>query len=107
MRVLVLVVPLLLSGCSLLDWGPSPTPPPTLPPGFDLDAVLVCEGVERAACEKAAAAALADVAASGEAVELSAIELVTIRSDDSWEVCWDSGCQGAELAWGLAGSRRV
>jgi hypothetical protein len=98
MRILILVVPLLLSGCSLLDWGPATTPPPTLPPGFDLDAVLVCEGVDRDACEVAAAAALADVAASGDGAELPTIESVTIRSDGSWEVCWDTGCQGAELA---------
>ena len=107
MRILILLVPLLLTGCSLLDWGPPLTPPPTLPPGFDLDAVLVCEGVERAACEEAATAALADVAASGEGVELPAIEFVTIRADGSWEVCWDSGCQGAELASGLTRSRRA
>jgi hypothetical protein len=97
MRILILGVPLLLSGCSLLDWGPAPTPPPTLPPGFEFDAVLVCEGVDRDACEAAAAAALADVAASGDGAELPTIESVTIRSG-TWEVCWDSGCRGAELA---------
>jgi hypothetical protein len=97
------VVPLLLSGCSLLEWGAPPTLPPVLPPSFDLDDVLVCEGVDRDACEEAAAAALADVAASGEGAELPAIESVTIRSDGSWEVCWDTGCQGAELAARLTG----
>ncbi len=79
MRLLILVVPFLLSGCSLLEWGP----PPTLPPGVDLDDVLVCEGVDRDACEQAAAA-LADVAASRERAELPTIRSVTIRSDGSW-----------------------
>jgi hypothetical protein len=105
MRILILAVPLLLTGCSLLGFGPPPTPPPSLPPGFDLDAVLVCKGIDRDGCEEAAAAAVADVAASG--IALPSIESVTIRSDGSWEVCWDSGCLGAELASKLTGSRRV
>jgi hypothetical protein len=74
------------SGCSGEAREPASGP-------VDIDDVLVCEGVDRGACEEAAADALDDVRALGDGSELRALESLTIRSDGSWEACWDRGCQ--------------
>lgn len=85
------------SGCSGEAREPSSA-------SVDLDDILVCEGVDRATCEEAAASALEDVDALGDGSELRALESVTIRSDGSWEACWDRGCQWLVPAELLASS---
>jgi hypothetical protein len=92
---LVVLAPVLLSGCALLS--PALGPPPS--GGVEHDGYLLfCEGVPTDSCEQQADDAVRFFASGDVAY---AVRWVTIRPHDEFEICWDSprgsGCDAGSV----------